>query len=74
MIPLNDPRLDRYAARGATQVNELCRRWKIPVEVGRDVIKLALFDIILFIGTRISLFLWLGAYNVTRRQRVDEIL
>lgn len=56
MIPPNDPRLDRYAARGAAQVNELCRRWKVPLEVGRDVIKLALFDIILFIGKGISLF------------------
>lgn len=56
MIPPNDPRLDRIAARGAAQVNELCRRWKVPLEVGRDVVKLALFDIIIYIGKRIYLF------------------
>lgn len=54
MIPLNDPRLDSYAARGAAQVNELCRRWKIPLEVARDVVKLALYDIVLFIGMNVS--------------------
>ena len=50
MIPLNDPRLDKYASLAPTKVEQLSRQWGIPMEVGRDLVKLALFDIILYIG------------------------
>ncbi len=50
MIPLNDPRLDRIASQAPAKVEQLCRQWGIPLEVGRDLVKLALFDIILYIG------------------------
>lgn len=50
MIQPNDPRLDRYAAVAATKIDQLCARWHIQREVGQDLVKLALFDIIFYIG------------------------
>ncbi|KAI4247640.1 MAG: hypothetical protein L6R42_009562, partial [Xanthoria sp. 1 TBL-2021] len=49
MIPPNHPALDRYAQRAASQMDQLCRRYKFLPEIGRDLVKLALFDIILYI-------------------------
>ena len=54
--PTGDPRLDLYASRAPAQVDQLCARWRIPPEIGRDVAKLALFDIIIFIGESSLLF------------------
>lgn len=50
MIQPNDPRLDRYAAVAAGKIEQLCARWQIGLEVGQDLVKLALFDIVLYIG------------------------
>ena len=50
MIPPNDPRIDRIAALAPSKVDQLCNQWQIPMEVGRDLVKLALFDIVLYIG------------------------
>ncbi|KAG6995527.1 hypothetical protein G7Y79_00044g079980 [Physcia stellaris] len=47
--PPGHPKLDLYANRAPAQVDQLCARWRIPPEIGRDVARLALFDIILFI-------------------------
>ncbi|KAL8795111.1 MAG: hypothetical protein Q9195_002408 [Heterodermia aff. obscurata] len=47
MIPFNGPRPDRYAAVAPTKVQQYCNRFHILTEVGRDLVKLALFDIIL---------------------------
>ncbi|KAL8724730.1 MAG: hypothetical protein Q9181_006700 [Wetmoreana brouardii] len=49
MIPPNHPKLDKYAERAASQVEQVCDRWDIPREVGQDLVKLALFDIVLYI-------------------------
>ena len=49
MFPPNDPTLDRIASRVTTQVDELCAKWRVPREVGQDIVKLALFDIVLFV-------------------------
>ena len=59
MIPMNDPRLDLFAGRAAQQVDQLCQLWRIPREVGQDIVKLALFDIVIYIGMPIS---YLGIY------------
>ncbi|KAL8817018.1 MAG: hypothetical protein Q9223_004069 [Gallowayella weberi] len=56
MIPPNDPILDKYAQRAASQVDQLCARRSIPREIGQDLVKLALFDIILYIGTGSMIF------------------
>ena len=50
MIQPNDPRLDRYAIAAPAKIDQLCARWNVPREVGQDLVKLALFDIILYIG------------------------
>ncbi|MCJ1411254.1 hypothetical protein MMC19_005342 [Ptychographa xylographoides] len=49
IYPPNDPRLDMYANKATTQVDQLCQRWRVPREVGQDVVKLALYDIIIYI-------------------------
>ncbi|MCJ1424473.1 hypothetical protein MMC29_002361 [Sticta canariensis] len=49
MIQPNDPRLDRYASVAAAQIDQLCARWQIQKEVAQDLVKLALFDIFLYI-------------------------
>jgi hypothetical protein len=47
--PPGSPQLDQIARVAAQKVDILCQRWHISSEIGRDVIKLALFDIILYI-------------------------
>ena len=42
--------LDQIAATVTNQVDRLCSTWRVPKEVGQDIVKLALFDIILYIG------------------------
>ncbi|KAL8930667.1 MAG: hypothetical protein Q9208_000538 [Pyrenodesmia sp. 3 TL-2023] len=49
MISPNDPRLDAYAARAPAQVANFASQYNIPMEIARDVVKLALFDVILYI-------------------------
>ncbi|MCJ1288748.1 hypothetical protein MMC34_000277 [Xylographa carneopallida] len=49
MYPPNDPRLDMLASRAPQQVDQLCQAWRVPKEVGQDIVKLALYDIILYI-------------------------
>ena len=53
MYPPNDPRLDAYANRAVSQVEQLCQKWHVPREVGQDIVKLALYDIVLYIGNTI---------------------
>lgn len=50
MFPPNDPTIDQIAGRVTNQVDELCAKWQVPREVGQDIVKLALFDIILYVG------------------------
>jgi hypothetical protein len=47
--PPGSPQLDQIAQVAAQKVDILCQRWNVTPELGRDVIKLALFDIILYI-------------------------
>ncbi|MCJ1321350.1 hypothetical protein MMC15_006694 [Xylographa vitiligo] len=49
LYPPNDPRLDMYASKATTQVEQLCQKWRVPREVGQDVVKLALYDLIIFV-------------------------
>ncbi len=48
--PPNSPVLDQIASRASAQVDKLCAQWRIPKEVGNDIVKLALYDIYLYIG------------------------
>ncbi|KZF26662.1 hypothetical protein L228DRAFT_16400 [Xylona heveae TC161] len=49
IYPPNSPILDQLASRVTTQVDHLCSAWRIPREVAQDIVKLSLFDIILYI-------------------------
>lgn len=50
MYPPNSPALDQIAGRITNQVDQICSAWRVPREVGMDLVKLALFDVILYIG------------------------
>lgn len=47
--PPASPQVEQIASRAAQQVGQLCAQWRIPAEVGQDIVKLALFDVILYI-------------------------
>jgi len=42
-------RLPQIAARAAQQVDHLCQAWRIQKEIANDIIRLALYDVILYI-------------------------
>ncbi|KAI9779725.1 MAG: hypothetical protein M1839_007223 [Geoglossum umbratile] len=47
--PPGSPALEQIAGTVTNQVDQLCTAWRVPREVGQDIVKLALFDIILYI-------------------------
>lgn len=49
MYPPGSPVLDQIANGVGNKVDQLCQKWRVPREVGQDIVKLALFDIILYI-------------------------
>jgi diketogulonate reductase-like aldo/keto reductase len=48
--PPGSPVLDQIAQRAAQQINQVIQRWRIAKEVANDIVKLALYDIVLYIG------------------------
>lgn len=52
IYPPGDPTVDQIASKVTSQVDDLCAKWQVPREVGQDVVKLALFDIVLYVGKR----------------------
>ena len=54
MYPPNDRRLDQIAAAASQKVDHICQKFRVPQEVGKDLVKLALYDIILYIGKTFS--------------------
>ncbi|QIW95309.1 hypothetical protein AMS68_000827 [Peltaster fructicola] len=47
--PPNDPRLRQLAQRAAQSVNSLVSAWHIPQELARDIVRLALYDVVIYI-------------------------
>ena len=47
--PSNSPMLDQVASRAPQQIDRLCSAWRINREIAQDVVKLALYDIILYV-------------------------
>ena len=45
----NPQAVDAIASQAGAKVNQLCQQWRIPLEVGRDLARLGLYDIIIFI-------------------------
>lgn len=69
--------LDQIAQRASQQVDQLCQRWRINREIGSDVVKLGLYDIILYIGMfcfdlRVyPTFLLFSGYSVAEEKATD---
>merc|ERR1712230_229567 len=47
--PPGHPMLDQIAGRAAQQVSQLAATWRISPEIASDIVKLALYDVILYI-------------------------
>jgi uncharacterized protein YegL len=47
--PPNSPVVDQLAQKAAHAIGPLCQRWRIPQEIGNDLCKLGLYDIIIYI-------------------------
>lgn len=65
--PPGSPQLDQIAQVAAQKVDILCQRWRLNPELGRDVIKLALYDIILYIDDSGSMAFEEGG------ERIDDL-
>lgn len=48
-FPPNDSRLDQAAAVAADHIDQVCIDWLLPKEMGQDLTKLALFDVVIYI-------------------------
>jgi hypothetical protein len=53
--PPNSPILDQIAQQASDKINTVMQKWRIPKEVAVDIVKLALYDIVLYIGKSCSL-------------------
>lgn len=47
--PPGSPQLDQIAQVAAQKVQALCNEWRVNREIGQDIVKLALYDVILYI-------------------------
>lgn len=47
--PPNSPILDQIAQQAAPKVNQVIQRWRVQKEIANDIVKLALYDIVLYI-------------------------
>ena len=47
--PPGSPQLDQIAGRAAQQVQTLAAQWKVNPEIAQDIVKLALYDVILYV-------------------------
>jgi hypothetical protein len=48
--PPNSPVIDSIAQQAAGKVNQVIQRWRVAKEIANDIVKLALYDIVLYIG------------------------
>lgn len=47
--PPNSPILDQIAQKAPSLINQVIQRWRVAKEIANDVVKLALYDIVLYI-------------------------
>lgn len=47
--PPNSPVLDQIAQQAAGKVNQVIQRWRVQKEIANDIVKLALYDIVIYI-------------------------
>jgi hypothetical protein len=48
--PPGDRRIRQIAEQAASKVNQIIQRWRVGKEIANDIVKLALYDIVLYIG------------------------
>jgi hypothetical protein len=48
--PPNSPAIDQIANKAATQIPGLAQRWRIDMEIAKELVQLGLYDIVIFIG------------------------
>jgi hypothetical protein len=48
--PPNSPIIDQIAQQAAGKVNQVISRWRVAKEIANDIVKLALYDIVIYIG------------------------
>lgn len=47
--PPNSPILEQIAQQAAGKINQIIQRWRVAKEIANDIVKLALYDIVLYI-------------------------
>ncbi|KAH7552173.1 hypothetical protein BM1_09035 [Bipolaris maydis] len=47
--PPNDPRITQIAQQAGPKINQVIQRWRVAKEIANDIVKLALYDIVLYI-------------------------
>lgn len=47
--PPNSPLLDQIASRAPAQIAQIAAQWRIPQEIASDIVKLALYDVVLYV-------------------------
>lgn len=45
----DDQRIPQIAARAAQQVDRLCQAWRIQKEIANDIVRLGLYDVVIYI-------------------------
>lgn len=67
-FPPGSPNIQRVAQEASQKIPQLCQAWKLTPEIGRDVARLGLYDIILFVGMcrRMPGTQWILAYTEYR--------
>jgi hypothetical protein len=48
--PPNSPVVDQIANKAAAQIPGLAQRWRIDMEIAKELVQLGLYDIVIFIG------------------------
>ncbi|KAL9088480.1 MAG: hypothetical protein Q9165_006204 [Trypethelium subeluteriae] len=49
LYPQGSPAIDQIAQKASYQVDQLCAAWRLPKEIGNDVVSLGLYDVIIYI-------------------------
>lgn len=52
--PPNSPVIEQIAQRAPALINQVIQRWRVVKEVANDIVKLALYDIVLYIGKEVG--------------------
>ena len=47
--PPGNPQIEQIANKAGPQIDRLCAQWRVNREIGSDIVKLALYDIVIFI-------------------------